>query len=249
MKDKHQAMNFLQKRIVNRIRKSKEYFYYFIERLKRQDRNTTKIFCIGRNKTGTTSLASFFRVNGYKVGNQEQAELLMEDWARRDFTRIIEYCKTAEVFQDLPFSLPYTYETLDLAFPNSKFILTFRTTPEEWYNSLITHHTKQMSSTSNMPSEEDLKNYKYRGKYKGWVLFNQKVVYGYPAVPLYDKTAYMAHYEQHNARVMEYFKDRPGDLLALNLKDPDAFERLCHHVGLNPAAARPIPHLNQGAAR
>ncbi len=226
--------------------RSRELTSYFLSRLERPDINKIKIFCIGRNKTGTTSLASFFRKNGYKVGDQGQAELLMEDWAKRDFKRIIEYCNTAEVFQDVPFSLPDTFQALDQAFPKSKFILSLRSTPEEWYQSLVNHHIREMSSTSGPPSEDDLRQYKYRKKYKGFILFMQQVVYGYPEIPLYDSKAYMAHYENHNKQVIEYFKNRSNDLLIINLNDPTAFENICHFINLDPKKAKQIPHLNRG---
>ena len=233
-------------RVIKKIReKIQENTAHYIARMKRQNKDMVKIFCIGRNKTGTTSLATFFKANGYKVGNQEQAEQLIGDWVKRDFTRIIEYCKTAEVFQDIPFSLPDTYKALDAAYPNSKFILTVRSSAEEWYHSRITHHMKRISKTGELPTEDELREYKYRNKYKGFILFMQKSVYGYPAVPLYDKQAYMANYESHNAHVIEYFKDRPDDFLTLNLKEKDSFERLCRFVGLNTKTAKPLPHKNR----
>jgi hypothetical protein len=227
------------------IKKIQENTAYHIARMKRKNKDTVKIFCIGRNKTGTTSLAAFFKANGYKVGNQEQAEQLMEDWVKRDFTRIIDYCKTAEVFQDIPFSLPDTYRALDAAYPNSKFILTIRSSAEEWYHSRITHHIKKISKNGKLPTEEELREYKYRNKRKGFILFMQKSVYGYPSVPLYDKQAYMANYENHNARVVEYFENRPDDLLILNLEEDGAFEKLCWFAGLDPLKAKPIPHKNR----
>jgi hypothetical protein len=223
-----------------------EILSYYSKRAGRRDIDAIKIFCIGRNKTGTTSLASFFTANGYNVGNQEHAELLLQDWAKRDFRRIIEYCNSAEVFQDIPFSLPDTYRALDRAFPGSKFILSMRSTPEEWYNSLVAHHARRFSSTAGEPpSEKDLQQFKYRRKYKGWLFSAQQAIYGLPAVRLYDKQAYMAHYEAHNADVLDYFKSRPSDLLVVNLSSRDAFERLCAFVGLDPAQAAPLPHLNR----
>ena len=238
----------MMKRLNSGYAKAREMLSYFTRRPARQDVDSVKIFCIGRNKTGTTSLASFFRGNGYKVGNQEQAELLLEDWVQRDFSRIIDYCRTAEFFQDIPFSLPDTYVALDEAFPGSKFILSIRSTPEEWYSSLVAHHTRRFSSTPGLPpSEQDLQQFKYRRRYKGWLLRAQRAVYGYPAVPLYDKAAYIAHYEEHNARAMEYFTSRPGDFLALNLADSDAFHQLCRFVGLDAARVVPLPHLNRSS--
>jgi hypothetical protein len=83
-----------------------------------------KIFVIGRNKTGTTSLGHALYSMGFRIGHQPTAELLLEDWAKRNFRSIIDYCKTANAFQDVPFSLDYTYQALNHAFPGSKFILS-----------------------------------------------------------------------------------------------------------------------------
>jgi hypothetical protein len=218
---------------------------YHYARSKRDLRGGGKVFCIGRNKTGITSLASFFRSNGYHVGRQERAELLLEDWARRDFDPIIRYCATAEVFRDVPFSLPDTYAALDRAFPGSKFILTVRSSPEDWYNSLVAFHAKITRAASIPPSAADLEAYAYRNKYRGMLLRGQQLVYGYPAVALYDRQAYMEQYERHNASVVRYFSDSGGSLLTLNLEESDAFERLCRFLSLDSARAARIPHLNR----
>ena len=86
-------------------------------------RPAAKVFVIGRNKTGTTSVAAALQSLGYRLGSQPQAELLMEDWARRDFRSIIRFCRGADAFQDIPFSLPRTYAAMDRAFPGSRFVL------------------------------------------------------------------------------------------------------------------------------
>ena len=64
-----------------------------------------KIFCIGFNKTGTTTLLHTLKELGYKMGNQARGELLFFDWYNRNFNPIVKYCKTADAFQDIPFSL------------------------------------------------------------------------------------------------------------------------------------------------
>ncbi len=67
-----------------------------------------KIFSIGYNKTGTTALGSALKNLGYKVGDHKKAEMLLGDWAVRNFHPIITYCQTADAFQDVPFSLDFT---------------------------------------------------------------------------------------------------------------------------------------------
>ena len=56
-------------------------------------KNKTKIFCIGLNKTGTTTLESVLKEFGYTLGNQVTAELLLEAWFARDFNQIIAFSK------------------------------------------------------------------------------------------------------------------------------------------------------------
>src|SRR5690606_4675563 len=96
-----------------------------------------KIFCIGRNKTGTTSLKVALRDLGYSIGSQRAAEHLIEDWGQRDFRRLVKLVSTADAFQDIPFSYDYTFQAMDAAFPGSKFILSIRDSPEQWYESLV----------------------------------------------------------------------------------------------------------------
>jgi hypothetical protein len=227
---------------------ARETWAHHRARWARQGPPRAKIFCIGRNKTGTTSLASFFKMNGYKVGNQERAEAFLDDWARRDFRAVIEYCRGAEFFQDAPFGLPDTYRVVADAFPDAKFVLTVRSSAEEWYNSYVTFHAQLTGSKSVPPTVADLEAFAYRGRHAGLLLKGQRLVYGYPEVPLYDKQSYMAIYDSHNADVTKYFSDRPDRLLTVNLVDGDAFERLCAFVGLDPARAHPIPHLNRRIA-
>lgn len=44
-------------------------------------------------------------VIGYDPGGDEKH---MEDWAQRDFGRLIKYCKIAGALPDVPFSMRYT---------------------------------------------------------------------------------------------------------------------------------------------
>lgn len=200
-----------------------------------------KIFCIGRNKTGTTSLEQVFKDFGYKVGVQSEAELLMDDWAVRDYRRIVQYCNTADAFQDVPFSLDFTYQILDYAFPDSKFILTIRNNADEWYKSLVRFHSKLLG-VNGPPTANDLKNSPYRRM--GWMWRNAQYIYGVNESTLYDKEIYKAHYTNHNNQVLEYFRFRPQDLLVLNLSDASAMQSLCEFLGIK-YDGRVMPHLNK----
>lgn len=66
----------------------------------------------------------------------------MKNWVRREFQPIIDFYKIGDAFQNFSFSLPFTYQALDSAYRNAKFILTMRTSAEEGYESLIRPHRR-----------------------------------------------------------------------------------------------------------
>jgi hypothetical protein len=199
-----------------------------------------KIFVIGRNKTGTTSLGHTLHSLGFRIGNQPKAELLIEDWAKRKFHNMVNYCKTADAFQDIPFSLDYTYQAMDYAFPGSKFILTVRNSSGKWYESLTRFHTKIVGK-NRLPTADDLKQFPYRKT--GWLWRTQQLVYGIDEHSLYNKEIYIKHYDSHNQTVLNYFRHRPEDLLVLNLSDSDAMQSLCEFINIK-FANQTMPHLN-----
>jgi hypothetical protein len=207
-------------------------------------REYDKVFCIGFNKTGTTSLEKALINFGFTMGNQPAAEMLAEDWAKNRTDRIINYCYTADAFQDIPFNLPRLYEILDKSFPNSKFILTVRDNEDQWFNSLVKFHTKLFSSDKDRPpNEKDLKNANYR--YKGFALKTKKWFYGYPEIPLYDENHYKKAYLDHICNVKEYFKNRNTDLLILNVAEENSYQKLASFLQLKVNNDATFPWLNK----
>jgi hypothetical protein len=186
-----------------------------------------KVFCIGFGKTGTTSMSKLLKQFGFTIGNQAVGEVLAEDWAvQKRIDRIINYCYTADAFQDTPFSHPFLYRELDKAFPGSKFILTVRDSPEQWFNSLVRYHTKLFSSDkSRPPDEEDKRNALYR--YRGFMLQSARNNWDYPNVPMYDEKYYKNRYISHIEDVRSYFNDREEDFIEINISRKEDFKRLC----------------------
>ena len=199
-----------------------------------------KVFCVGRNKTGTTSLEATYALLGYRLGNQRAGERLIWAWGRRDFKPITDFCRTASAFQDIPFSLSFTYQALDQAYPNSKFILTVRDSPDEWFQSLTRFHTKIVGK-GRLPTAADLQEFA-----NGWLWRTQQLVLGIDAPTLYSPEIYKAHYQAHNEHVADYFRHRPADLLILNLGEADAMERVCSFLGFSGVGLK-VPHLNRSA--
>jgi hypothetical protein len=207
-----------------------------------QNSNNPKIFGIGNNKTGTTSLRQALFELGYKVGKQRQAELLHQEWAKRNFQPIVEYCKTAEFFQDVPFSKPFTFIALDQAYVNSKFILTIRDDPEQWYNSITKFHGKKWGMNGKIPTQEDLKQASYISKGRPWEM--NRLTYTTPADDPYQKDILIQSYIDHNNSVIEYFRHRPDDLLVLNVAKKGAYKKLCEFLG-KPVTQEEFPWKNK----
>lgn len=190
-----------------------------------------KIFCIGQNKTGTTSLKKFFEDHGYKVGHQPTAELLTDDYIKRNWNPILKYCKTAEVFQDVPFSNDYLYVVLDHYFPNAKFILSVRDTPEDWYHSITKFHTKLFGKGGKIPTKEDLQQATYRYKGFVWKSFEEK--YGEVKGDIYNKEHLIKIYSERNEQITHYFKGK-SNFLILNLSHPNAIAQLSNFLNMTP---------------
>jgi hypothetical protein len=178
---------------------------------------------------------------GYKIGKQRPAELLLHDWARRDFKRLIAYCHRADFFQDIPFSLPHTCQAMDMAFPGSKFILTIRDA-EGWYASMVDFHRQDSVHGDKALSLERLKESTYC--YRGFAYDTKVLVYDLPGDDPYHKETLIEHYHFHNRLVIDYFRNRPADLLVLDITQPGAYRQLCDFLG-RPCPADSFPWENR----
>jgi len=189
-----------------------------------QNANKTKVFCIGKNKTGTTSIAKLFADMGLVVGSQPRAEQLSKGWIDNDFTKIIKYVKYGgEAFQDIPFSLPNTYKVLDEAFPGSKFILTKRKSPEIWCDSLINFHSKVFGNGS-VPTKQDLQESTYISKGFAWDMMN--ALHDLDENDVYNRQVLIDDYIKYNNDVKTYFEGRDEQFLVVTLEDGDIVEKI-----------------------
>lgn len=194
--------------------------------------NQCKVFCIGKNKTGTTTIKSVFCDFGYVVGGQREAELLNKNYYKNDFKAIGRYCEKYEAFQDVPFSWPETYKYLDTYFPESKFILTVRDSAEVWYNSIVNFQTKKHGK-GNLPTVNVLKNFEY--VYKGWAWENRKHVFGFTENDNpYDKDKLISQYNTYNNEVREYFKNKPNQFIEINVSKKADYFKLCKFLNKKP---------------
>jgi hypothetical protein len=124
-----------------------------------------------------------------------------------------------DAFQDNPW--PIIFREMDGSYPGSRFILTLRS-PDSWISSQVKHFGRQTTPM------------------RAWI-------YGV-GCPQGNESVYLKRFEEHNRAVQEYFKDRPSDLLVLNLSSGDGWEKLCPFLGADVPDI-PFPHANKARVR
>lgn len=187
-------------------------------------------------------MASYLHACRYALGRQRRGEELLDAYIASDFEAIIRWARSGgSAFQDVPFSLPVTYKHLDEAFPNARFILTVRSSADLWYQSLIRHEAYYFGNGS-VPTVSQLRESPY--VHQGWLWKAHRYIYKIHAQQLYDYDIYTQHYLAYNHAVAQYFSERPGKLLILNLEDAGAPRILAQFLGLR-AAPPSIPWENR----
>lgn len=183
------------------------------------DGNQTKIFGIGLNKTGTTTLGQCGKLLGFRCTSCDRS-LLEDVVVRKDFSRIKEKVTHYDLFEDWPW--PLIYRQLDEMFPGSKFILTVRKSEEKWLESLK-KHSMRTHATKHC----------------------RKLAYGFNFPHRHEKE-HIEFYRKHNDGVRSYFSNRNNDFLELCWENGDGFEKLCNFLGY-PVPSSPLPHANKAA--
>ena len=173
----------------------------------------TKVFGIGFQKTGTTTLGAVLEKLGYKTAGYYQ----FRDMAQRDDLtweevehRALQIASEYDAGKDTPW--PLLYQQLDRAFPGSKFIHVVRK-PEAWIKSAVNDFADQPNAL-------------------------HQLIYGVP-YPKGNEAIWLERYERHNREVEAYFADRPQDYIRFNLEEGIDIPSLCTFLGHEPVAMAP----------
>ena len=181
-----------------------------------------KVFGIGLNKTGTSTLGACLTTLGYRHRSyslRQVQRLRTQQWD----ALLADYA-AADSFDDWP--TPRLYRQLDEAFPGSLFILTRRRSTEDWLASISDHAL--------------------RTRWREGMLVRH-TFYGCP-YPQINPALYRRAYEDHQAAVHEHFRGRPQQLLELCWDDERDWTRLCGFLGV-PVPDVALPHVNAGAGQ
>lgn len=93
-----------------------------------------KIFCIGFNKTGTSSLGKSLELLGYNNSSFNKI-VWNKYYLKNRIDKVLNYTAKFDSFDDLPWLKEEMIPLLDKTFPNSKFIYLIRE-EEAWKKSL-----------------------------------------------------------------------------------------------------------------
>ena len=173
-----------------------------------------KVFCVGFHQTGTRALARALKALGHRVAGP--IGTLEHDIGSQALAKALAVATEFDAFADNPW--PLLYEELDATFPDSRFILTVRSTGS-WIDSVVSCFGERETPM-------------------------RKWIYG-AGRPRGNDHRYIERYERHNAAVRRYFKGR-DDLLVMNLEAGDGWPELCRFLDA-PVPDAPFPHRNQRA--
>lgn len=180
-----------------------------------------KIFCIGFQKTGTTSLYAALESLGFRTAAVVGRDLTAQALRTEGAALCIETMQHYDATQDMPW--PLFYRELDAAFPGAKFILTIRE-PESWFRSIEGHFGDEPTALGAFTYGADA------------------------AAPTGCKDRYIETYTAHNEAVRRYFADRPDDLLEMDLAQGDGWTALCGFIDCETPET-PFPARNRQADR
>jgi Sulfotransferase domain len=212
---------------------------------------TRKVFCIGMQRSGTTSFGRFCATElglAHRGFDVSIANGWGRAWMQGAPERILAApdFRTGEVFEDDPWWYPRFYEFLAPRFPDAKFVLITRDA-DAWFRSLMAH------SGGRAPGYTDLHAAAYgrqsefealQARAGSW----RKVKWQGLSLGGMDEH-YKARYRAHAADARAWFAAHaPDRLIDIRLEDPEKFRKVALFLGF-PDRDYPDVHVNAIASR
>ena len=175
-----------------------------------------KVFGIGSQKTGTTTLGVCLETLGFTPHVMWPKARIIRGYAQNP-ENALRYAENYRSFQDAPWSYGDFYKQLDLRFPKSKFILTERSV-DSWLASFIRYKKPQGKHRSDI-------RYRFRDPRLG--VLSHKLSWGIDYDQLRDysmephENTYRSGYQRRNEGIKDYFNGRPEDLLNVDWEKGD----------------------------
>ena len=190
-------------------------------------RSAGKIIGVGLGRTGTHSLAVALNQLGIKTRHHVNYNSLIPEFCSATGTfagsRLIAMF---DKYQALANGTGISYQELDLAYPNSRFILTVRES-KAWLES---QHAYRRLQAEQVKDSATLRVQK----------FINREIYG---SEYFDSNIWLDTYNRHVDGVLDYFADRPMSLLVMDICGGDGWDKICPFLGCADPFS-PFPHTN-----
>lgn len=184
-----------------------------------------KVFVIGLNKTGTTSLGLALSMLGYNLCPESKLyqKTHFEKINDGDFSILDKFILKYNAFQDRPWNHPKVYQYIDKNYDNCKFILTLRDS-QKWIESC-----KKW-------------NNKVRLNRQSYYKTVSKICYGIEDF-LSDESVMLNTFNSWAAEIIEYFKNK-DNLLLFDFVKSDNWGEICSFLNEN-TPNKTFPHANK----
>lgn len=230
-----------------------EQFTKAVRRTVLSQKNYNKIFCIGFNKTGSTTLETILRLYGFNLPNQlEQETRLTTSCYSTNYTEFSNFVSHYDAFQDMPFAKEQIYVVADALFPGSKFILTERDS-EAWFRSMTSFKEKiyNLDDAQKLTENDLLEKFTYL--YPGYAhQLHSRILTNFvgdtPVTDwdkLYDKQYYTNHYESRNNQIKRYFMNSMEKLLIIDVTKEKTTKKICEFLNIPEQFVIDMPHANK----
>ncbi len=183
-----------------------------------------KVFGIGLNKTGTSSLKNALITLGYNHCTLRGQ--MTHKYFNNNFDKIFKTVEEYDSFEDWPWPLMYR-QVFEKYGKTARYFLTRRHTADAWVESLKAHSLG--TNPQNNP---------------------RKKIFGYD-YPHGAEAQHIAYYENHLSTVRQYFADQDASdvLCEVCWEEADGWPQICNFL-CEPLPDAPFPHANRrNAAR
>jgi len=206
-----------------------------------------KIFGISDNKTGTTTLGAALNILGFSPCAEFGASKRLIGHVENDVYDLLEpsiaFANNFRNFNDFPWNLLDFYKHFDRKFKNSKFILTVRD-PKVWFKSFLRFATTTVYGDTDIlwrVRKNFPKNEKKVEAFRKVLTYKHNIEDCTTVVA--DRDKYIQSYMDRNKKVINYFRNRPDDLLVVDWsKSNNNWAVLCNFLGVPIPRKRRFPH-------
>ena len=178
-----------------------------------------KVFGIGLNKTGTSSLKQALTTLGYK--HCDIRGQMTHKYFKGQIDEIFETIKNFDSFEDWPWPLMYR-RVFEEYGDSARYILTRRRSAEDWLESLKAHSL--LTNPDNNP---------------------RKRIFGFD-YPHGAEAQYLAFYDRHLIEVRQFFAHQNASHLLSEVcwGEGSGWSEICDFLN-EPIPALPFPHVNR----